>query len=992
MGKWLAIDDEGKVSHEFPTRDEAFLFAFPQAAYDFSPFGFATDPPVSEKQRRAMYAAKAGKSTLGIPKKVGEEFVGEDGEPVEPKGHAAGIIFVAPDGDILLLRRSGKEANYAHHWALPGGGAEDGESPEQTATREAQEEMQGSPKGKLKLMDRRITPTGLAFYTFVQPVESKFTPKLNHEHSGYCWSSLDQLPQPMHPAVGATLNERLYPEEGSADMTPDDWQGLRDGFAKWTREEEEESEHAEDDESSYSDDLLQKWSEDVSELAEDAKFEESKHPRGQPENAGQFAEGEGSKSSSEGGKSSSWQKELKSYKVNPGAMKDGVSEKGMRFPNEPVNQAPITTTEGSAIGHWTTPGSKSHDWSAINSFLRKGNGKLNKAEKLTLDTLTKVTEKARLEKDAQFTRFYDASLAKKLDQMKPGDVLGDKGFVSVSGADLGDKYGSKLIKKRFPGGGKMQILAPKGSKVFATWRYANVQNEVEYTIARNSKLQYLGDKDGVKYFKLLPHSKQAKDINSDALAMDEASVRTFDADGRMHVALTNISKANICPYYGREIPNDKEMGLDPEKLYYLLRDPTELEKAAPTFNNIPLLNKHEPVNATDHKPELIIGSTGTDAVFVGPYLKNSLVVWAQDAIAQIERGTRKELSCAYRYRADMTPGEYQGEHYDGIMRDLIGNHVALVENGRAGADVIVGDAAIPTLMELFPMTKPIALSRTAAMVKGALLVSLRPKLAQDAQLDLNPILKDLTHKNFKDQKASILSGLTTSLKGKLAKDASVGDLTTLMDALENVNQADTGMDDTMPSAATGSTLIPGMSGATGTMDAGKEFLKGKLSAEDMAAYDALCAGKAMDAEEDDDEDEDDKDKKKGKPFGEDEDDDDKDDEKKEKKGMDKKAMDAAITAGVTAERKRNKDIREAERDVRPYVGELAIAFDSAEEIYRHALKALNVEVKDVHASALPTILKMQPKPGDKKFAQDQVQSSAKTDFAQRFPMAARINA
>lgn len=32
-------------------------------------------PIKSEAQRRAMYAAKAGKSTLGIPQKVGEEFV-----------------------------------------------------------------------------------------------------------------------------------------------------------------------------------------------------------------------------------------------------------------------------------------------------------------------------------------------------------------------------------------------------------------------------------------------------------------------------------------------------------------------------------------------------------------------------------------------------------------------------------------------------------------------------------------------------------------------------------------------------------------------------------------------------------------------------------------------------------------------------------------------------------------------------------------------------
>ena len=35
-------------------------------------------PPVSQSQRAAMYAAKEGKSTLGIPKKVGAEFVAAD--------------------------------------------------------------------------------------------------------------------------------------------------------------------------------------------------------------------------------------------------------------------------------------------------------------------------------------------------------------------------------------------------------------------------------------------------------------------------------------------------------------------------------------------------------------------------------------------------------------------------------------------------------------------------------------------------------------------------------------------------------------------------------------------------------------------------------------------------------------------------------------------------------------------------------------------------
>lgn len=41
-------------------------------------------PSVSDKQRRAMQAAAHGKSTLGIPKKVGQEFVKADKKAAPP--------------------------------------------------------------------------------------------------------------------------------------------------------------------------------------------------------------------------------------------------------------------------------------------------------------------------------------------------------------------------------------------------------------------------------------------------------------------------------------------------------------------------------------------------------------------------------------------------------------------------------------------------------------------------------------------------------------------------------------------------------------------------------------------------------------------------------------------------------------------------------------------------------------------------------------------
>ena len=175
-------------------------------------------------------------------------------------------------------------------------------------------------------------------------------------------------------------------------------------------------------------------------------------------------------------------------------------------------------------------------------------------------------------------------------------------------------------------------------------------------------------------------------------AFDRASVRTIDGDGRLHVAVSNISKASVNPYLGREIPDGARLGLDPNRVYQLFRDPAELRAAARTFNNIPLLRRHVPVSADDHRPTDVVGSTGTDARFDGTYLTNSLVVWEARAIAGIERGEQRELSSAYRYDVDMSPGVYRGQRYDGVMRNIRGNHVALVETGRAGADVVVGDA------------------------------------------------------------------------------------------------------------------------------------------------------------------------------------------------------------------------------------------------------------------------------------------------------------
>ena len=176
------------------------------------------------------------------------------------------------------------------------------------------------------------------------------------------------------------------------------------------------------------------------------------------------------------------------------------------------------------------------------------------------------------------------------------------------------------------------------------------------------------------------------------MAFDQASVRTFSPDGHLHVALSNISRAQVSPYLGKEIPDSDQLGLDPNHRYMLLRHPDELKKAASSFNGLPVLIEHKPITAADHPQNLVVGSTGTDARYEHPFLQNSLHVWSKPAIDAITNNSQREISCAYHYTPVMTPGVYEGKQYDGIMTGIHGNHVALVPDGRVGPAAMVADA------------------------------------------------------------------------------------------------------------------------------------------------------------------------------------------------------------------------------------------------------------------------------------------------------------
>ena len=105
------------------------------------------------------------------------------------------------------------------------------------------------------------------------------------------------------------------------------------------------------------------------------------------------------------------------------------------------------------------------------------------------------------------------------------------------------------------------------------------------------------------------------------------------------------------------------------------------QKAMDSAKGVPIIITHDAgfVNK-DNAPEEEIG-TVLDVFRDGDYLRAHIVIHDTDAMKD---SGLKELSLGYNLDIDDTTGEYQGEHYDCIQRNIRINHLALVAEARAG--------------------------------------------------------------------------------------------------------------------------------------------------------------------------------------------------------------------------------------------------------------------------------------------------------------------
>lgn len=163
-----------------------------------------------------------------------------------------------------------------------------------------------------------------------------------------------------------------------------------------------------------------------------------------------------------------------------------------------------------------------------------------------------------------------------------------------------------------------------------------------------------------------------------------------DQNGYVTFPDTPLSKPGVFPYLGREIGPE----LEPDRIYNVYRPESELNSAETieSFKLSPWFPRHEMAGDEFTSAEEIgvQGTTGQDVRYIdGLGLVATVKTFGTRLKAAIRSGMR-ELSCGFRCSWDVVSGTTpDGVKYDVIQRNIRGNHLASVEEGRMGAGVSV---------------------------------------------------------------------------------------------------------------------------------------------------------------------------------------------------------------------------------------------------------------------------------------------------------------
>lgn len=182
---------------------------------------------------------------------------------------------------------------------------------------------------------------------------------------------------------------------------------------------------------------------------------------------------------------------------------------------------------------------------------------------------------------------------------------------------------------------------------------------------------------------------------------DRIAVSDLQMTGEGYLrASARLSRTGIQDYMGYECG---KAGDDATRVFRIYRPSDEVfaPETLASFRLKPVTDAHpiDNVTAKTWRKEAV-GIVGEDVRQEGEHTAATLLITDADIANRIQRNGSVELSCGYDCDLDETPGVTDaGESYDAVQRNIRGNHVAIVEQGRCGPSCKVGADAMPKMTD-----------------------------------------------------------------------------------------------------------------------------------------------------------------------------------------------------------------------------------------------------------------------------------------------------
>lgn len=160
--------------------------------------------------------------------------------------------------------------------------------------------------------------------------------------------------------------------------------------------------------------------------------------------------------------------------------------------------------------------------------------------------------------------------------------------------------------------------------------------------------------------------------------------------------LANITRTGVFTYFQKS-PDGTI------KIIRQLRHPDEVfsEESMATLMGLPTTNEHpSELVSKENAKNLLVGMTSDRPKKIQldddeeSYIQQKVTFFDSDSIEMIVSGKRQEMSLGYTCRLDEESGEWNGQKYDYVQRDIRYNHLSLVDKARGGSDcrVLLNDS------------------------------------------------------------------------------------------------------------------------------------------------------------------------------------------------------------------------------------------------------------------------------------------------------------